>query len=124
MKSLSIDLPDNLATAVESYVKAGFFRSELDLFLAAISTSKKQAKDPEKAGKLQELIWKLEGSDKRAAYDAALQLALQGNEAAVVLTLSSGRIIEHTLIEYGAYCSKDEATHESKENSCEISRLT
>lgn len=24
MKSLSIDLPDNLATAVESYVKAGF----------------------------------------------------------------------------------------------------
>ena len=37
MKSLSIDLPDNLATAVESYVKAGFFRSELDVLLAAIS---------------------------------------------------------------------------------------
>ena len=46
-------------------------------------TSKKQAKDPDKARKVQELIWKLEGSDKRAAYDAALQLALQGDEAAV-----------------------------------------
>jgi len=37
MKSLSIDLPDNLAIAVESYVKAGFFHSELDVLLAAIS---------------------------------------------------------------------------------------
>ena len=37
MRSLSIDLPDNLATTVESYVKAGFFRSELDVLLAAIS---------------------------------------------------------------------------------------
>ena len=37
MKSLSIDLPDNLVAAVESYVKAGFFRSELDVLLAAIS---------------------------------------------------------------------------------------
>ncbi|MBL7074106.1 hypothetical protein ISS37_02545 [candidate division KSB1 bacterium] len=37
MKSMSIDLPDNLAVAVQSYVKAGFFRSELDVLLAAIS---------------------------------------------------------------------------------------
>ncbi len=37
MKSLSIDLPDNMAIAVESYVKAGLFRSEMDVLLAAIS---------------------------------------------------------------------------------------
>ena len=37
MKSISIDLPDNLATAVQAYVKTGFFRSELDVLLAAIS---------------------------------------------------------------------------------------
>lgn len=37
MKAMSIDLPDNLAIAVENYVKAGFFRSELDVLLAAIS---------------------------------------------------------------------------------------
>ncbi len=37
MKSLSMDLPDDLAVAVESYVKAGFFHSELDVLLAAIS---------------------------------------------------------------------------------------
>ncbi|MEW5802095.1 MAG: hypothetical protein AB1847_08325 [bacterium] len=37
MKSLSIDLPDSLAEAVESYVKAGLFRSEMDVLLAAIS---------------------------------------------------------------------------------------
>ena len=37
MKSLSVDLPDNLAMAVESYVKAGLFNSELDVLLAAIS---------------------------------------------------------------------------------------
>jgi hypothetical protein len=30
-------LPDNLASAVGSYVKAGFFRSELDVLLAALS---------------------------------------------------------------------------------------
>jgi len=65
MKSLSIDLPGNLAMAVESYVKAGFFRSESDLFLAAISTSMKPAKDSEKARKLQELIWKLEGDNEQ-----------------------------------------------------------
>jgi Arc/MetJ-type ribon-helix-helix transcriptional regulator len=37
MKSLSIDLPDSLAKAIESYVKAGLFRSEMDVLLAAIS---------------------------------------------------------------------------------------
>ena len=37
MKSLSIDLPDNLAKAVEGYVKTGSFRSETDVLLAAIS---------------------------------------------------------------------------------------
>ena len=37
MKSLSMDLPDNLATAVERYVKEGFFRSKFDVLLAAIS---------------------------------------------------------------------------------------
>jgi HEAT repeat protein len=46
-------------------------------------TSPKPAEDPEKARKVQDLIRKLEGSDKRAAYDAALQLALQGDETAV-----------------------------------------
>ena len=37
MKSLFIDLLDNLAIAVESYVKAGCFRSEPDVLLAALS---------------------------------------------------------------------------------------
>jgi Arc/MetJ-type ribon-helix-helix transcriptional regulator len=37
MKSISVELQDNLASAVESYVKAGFFRSELDVLLAALS---------------------------------------------------------------------------------------
>ena len=37
MKAISVELPDNLASAVESYVKAGFFRSEPDVFLAALS---------------------------------------------------------------------------------------
>jgi len=37
MKSLSVNLPDNLAMALESYVKAGLFNSELDVLLAAIS---------------------------------------------------------------------------------------
>lgn len=37
MKSLSIDLSDELAISIESYVKAGFFHSELDVLLTAIS---------------------------------------------------------------------------------------
>ena len=37
MKSISVELPDNLASAVESYVEAGFFCSELDVLLAALS---------------------------------------------------------------------------------------
>lgn len=37
MKSLSIKLPDDLSIAIEGYVKAGFFHSELDVLLAAIS---------------------------------------------------------------------------------------
>jgi Arc/MetJ-type ribon-helix-helix transcriptional regulator len=37
MKYQSINLPDNLAIAVESYVKAGLFNSELDVLLAAVS---------------------------------------------------------------------------------------
>jgi len=36
MKSVTIDLPDNLAVAIESYVKSGFFNSELDVLLVAI----------------------------------------------------------------------------------------
>ena len=39
--------------------------------------------DPKKARKIEELIRKLEGSDERAAYDAALRLALIGDETAV-----------------------------------------
>jgi hypothetical protein len=46
-------------------------------------TSQNADSDPEKARKIEELIRKLEGSDKRAAYDAALQLALIGDETAV-----------------------------------------
>ncbi len=46
-------------------------------------TSQKPANDPEKARKIEELISKLEDSDERAAYDAALQLALLGDETAV-----------------------------------------
>ncbi len=37
MKTISIDMPDNLAAAIEGYVKAGFFNSELDVLLAALS---------------------------------------------------------------------------------------
>jgi Arc/MetJ-type ribon-helix-helix transcriptional regulator len=37
MKSFSVDLPDNLSIAVESYVKAGLFNSEMDVLMAAIS---------------------------------------------------------------------------------------
>jgi len=45
--------------------------------------SHKPDSDPEKARKIEELIRKLEGSDERAAYDAALRLALIGDETAV-----------------------------------------
>jgi len=37
MKSVLVDLPDNLAVVVESYVKSGIFNSESDVLLAAIS---------------------------------------------------------------------------------------
>ncbi|OGL43579.1 MAG: hypothetical protein A2161_21535 [Candidatus Schekmanbacteria bacterium RBG_13_48_7] len=37
MRSISIDLPDNLASAVDNYIKAGFFRTEFDVILAALS---------------------------------------------------------------------------------------
>jgi Arc/MetJ-type ribon-helix-helix transcriptional regulator len=37
MKTISVDLPDNLATAVDTYVEAGFFDSELDVLLAAVT---------------------------------------------------------------------------------------
>ena len=37
IKSIFIDLPATLASVVESYVKAGFFRSEPDILLAALS---------------------------------------------------------------------------------------
>jgi len=37
MKTISVNLPDNLATAVDTYVKAGFFDSELDVLLAAVA---------------------------------------------------------------------------------------
>jgi len=40
-------------------------------------TSHKPDSDPEKARKIEELIRKLEGSDERAAYDAALRLAYE-----------------------------------------------
>ena len=36
MKTLSIDLPDNLAAEIGAYVKAGLFRSEPDAVLAAM----------------------------------------------------------------------------------------
>jgi len=37
MKTLSIDLPDKLAAEIDAYVKAGFFHSEPDAVLAAMS---------------------------------------------------------------------------------------
>ena len=37
MKTLSIDIPDNLAAQINDYVKAGFFPSEPDMILAAMS---------------------------------------------------------------------------------------
>ena len=46
-------------------------------------TSHKPDSDPEKAKKIEKLVRKLEGSDERAAYDAALRLALIGDETAV-----------------------------------------
>jgi len=37
VKTLSIDIPDNLAAQINEYVKAGFFISEPDVILAAMS---------------------------------------------------------------------------------------
>jgi Arc/MetJ-type ribon-helix-helix transcriptional regulator len=37
MKTLSIDLPDKLAAEIDAYVKEGFFHSEPDAVLAAMS---------------------------------------------------------------------------------------
>ena len=37
MKTLSIDIPDNLAAKISDYVKAGIFSSEPDVILAAMS---------------------------------------------------------------------------------------
>ena len=37
MKTMSINLPDNLAAEINDYVKAGFFVSEPDVILAAMS---------------------------------------------------------------------------------------
>ncbi|MFH1674900.1 MAG: ribbon-helix-helix domain-containing protein [Pseudomonadota bacterium] len=37
MKTLSINIPDNLAAQINDYVKAGFFPSEPDVILAAMS---------------------------------------------------------------------------------------
>ena len=37
MKTLSIDIPDNLAAQINDFVKAGFFPSEPDVILAAMS---------------------------------------------------------------------------------------
>lgn len=37
MKTLSIHIPDNIADQIHDYVKAGFFSSEPDMILAAMS---------------------------------------------------------------------------------------
>ena len=37
MKTLSVNIPDNLAAQIADYVKAGFFSSEPDVILAAMS---------------------------------------------------------------------------------------
>ena len=37
MKTMSINLPDNLAAEINDYVNAGFFISEPDVILAAMS---------------------------------------------------------------------------------------
>lgn len=51
--------------------------------ISGAERSHKTDSDPEKAREIEELIRKLEGSDKRAAYDAALRLALIGDETAI-----------------------------------------
>jgi Arc/MetJ-type ribon-helix-helix transcriptional regulator len=37
LKTLSIKIPDNLAAQINNYIKAGFFTSEPDVVLAAMS---------------------------------------------------------------------------------------
>ena len=37
MKTLSVNIPDNLAAQINDYVKAGVFSSEPDVILAAMS---------------------------------------------------------------------------------------
>lgn len=37
MKTLSINIPDNLAVQINDYVKEGFFPSEPDVIIAAMS---------------------------------------------------------------------------------------
>ena len=37
MKTLSVNIPDNLAAQINDYVKAGIFSSEPDVILAAMS---------------------------------------------------------------------------------------
>lgn len=51
--------------------------------ISETETSHKPDSNPQKARKIEELIRKLEGSDQRAAYDAAQRLALIGDETAV-----------------------------------------
>ena len=36
MKTLSIDLPDNLVAAIHGYIKAGYFNSEPEVLMAAL----------------------------------------------------------------------------------------
>jgi Arc/MetJ-type ribon-helix-helix transcriptional regulator len=37
MKTVSVNMPDNLAAQINDYVKAGFFSSEPDVILAAMA---------------------------------------------------------------------------------------
>lgn len=37
MKSVAVKMPDQLAAAVEDYIKAGFFHSKSDVFVAAVA---------------------------------------------------------------------------------------
>ena len=37
MKTVSINIPDNLAAQINDYVKAGFFSSEPDVIIAAMT---------------------------------------------------------------------------------------
>jgi Arc/MetJ-type ribon-helix-helix transcriptional regulator len=37
MKTVSIDIPDNLAAQLNDYVKAGFFSSEKEVIIAAMT---------------------------------------------------------------------------------------